>query len=1077
MDFIIPVLVRRRKKRGRHQHTLQVLFAPTWEEQGEDLGPTSRRLARRLTKHLAQCARDDNTAALKYWSWHPEIERRTVKFRLTLRRSTERMNVETIVFKAFGHRIAIIPQMNNFAVDVRKGESVSKRVEAALTEYFMKEEKDEGDEPSEANFDKAFFLHTLELDVPNVRGRLPESNTNNFASLFSADRADGASELDRTGRCLDTLYPNELPRAIHRDDIVERLLQLLADKKRRPVLIVGPSKVGKTAVIQEAVWRRVDAREKKSSSKRNTWLLSPQRLVSGMMYVGQWEERLLAILKHARKQNLVLYFDDLLGLFLAGQTSNSSLSMAQMLKPHLEQSRVRVLAEATPETLRVLEETDRGFADLFQVIRINEPGQAEVLRILLASVRHLEQRHKNRFHPEAIATVYELQARYAPGVAFPGKAVDMLEQLAVRCRDDIGRDEVLGLFRVRSGLDLRMLDMSVRLPRDELHRDFSERLFGQPSAVDALVDSILLARTRLNEPGRPLANLLFVGPSGVGKTEAAKVAATLLYGHEDRLVRFDMNEFVEAFAVPRLIGTFQNPDGLLTAAIRRQPFCVLLLDEIEKAHPDLFDLLLQVLGEGRLTDALGRTVDFSNVLVLLTSNLGVREASKSLGFTADPTGENAAAQVAAHYRDAARDFFRPEFFNRLDQVVAFGALADESLEHIADGLVKQLLARDGVRQRNCILHLDDSLREPLLGMGRDPLLGARALKRSLERQVAQPLARRLAGMPPGVPTLIKVAAGDPLQVDVHELENAAQNPDVLNEQTLGENDLPAVRATIESLARDIAALEPGGAVPLEELSSEQSRYFTLREMLGELQQTFGRWQEDLERAKIPGVANTSRRHPNRRRYQHAGWDTTPSMTNLASLEAMQNALETLNIETYDPGRGERLAFELALLQQALRSKPEKVELQYTVVGGALVKESEPWAFLRQLGGMLDTISCIEFEATRPKDETPPTIVLRGLAVSQLAALLCGGQIFIDTRGSLSVGVLRLATPATESAVPEILRVHAPRSVADYRTGLHLSDQMSVEDLRRWTLAQLPLVLEPPPDDPPTSPNPEEAPHG
>jgi len=1076
MDFIIPVLVRRRKKRRGHLHTLEVLFSSEWFEKGEDLGTTSRRLARRLTKHLGDCAQAGDIGTLKFWSWHPKVERRTVKFLLTLRRSTERINVEIVVFKALGHRIAIIPAMQNFAVEVRKGQSVNERVEAALTEYFMKEEKDEGETPNEANFEHAFFLHTLELDVPNARGELPTPPHRNFAERFSGPKVTGASELDRVGRCLDTLYPDELPRAIHQEPIVERLLQLLDDKQRRPVLLVGPSQVGKTAVIQEAVWRRADAREKKSSRKKNTWLLSPQRLVSGMMHVGQWEERLLLILKHARKQNLILYLDDLLGLFLSGQTSNSSLSMAQMLKPHLEQGRVRVLAEATPETQRLLEETDRGFADLFQIIRIQEPGQTEVLRILLAAVRQLELRHQTRFDPEAIGTVFELQSRYAPGTAFPGKAVHMLEQLAVRYRGDVGRDQVLDLFRARSGLDLRMLDMGIRLPREELHQDFTERLFGQPNAVDALVDSILLARTRLNEPGRPLANLLFVGPSGVGKTEAAKVAATLLYGHEDRLVRFDMNEFVEAFAVPRLIGTFQHPDGLLTAAIRRQPFCVLLLDEIEKAHPDLFDLLLQVLGEGRLTDALGRTVDFSNVLVLLTSNLGVREASKSLGFTGDSDSENAATQAAAHYRDAARDFFRPEFFNRLDRVVAFGALADDSLEHIADVLIKGLLARDGVRQRNCILHLDESLRDPLLAMGRDPLLGARALKRSLERQVAQPLARRLAAMPPGVPTLIKVAAGEPLEVQVHELENAAQNPEVLTEQTLGETDLPAVRATIGSLAAQIAALEPGGAVPLEELSAEQSRYFTLREMLGELQQTFGFWQQDLERAKTPRITNTSRRHPNRRRYQHAGWDTPPSVSNLASLEAMKIALETLNTEAYEPGCGERLAIELALLQHALACPAEQqAKLAYNLVGGVMVPEAKPSIFLDQLGSVLDSLTGIKVEHS-PTGTSTGAIVLQGLAASEIAPLVCGAQIFIDTSGSLSVGVLRLVedeTSASDLPIPKVLRVHAPRSVADYRTGLHLSGQVSGEDLRRWTLSQLPLVLEPPPETPSTT----EADHG
>lgn len=328
-------------------------------------------------------------------------------------------------------------------------------------------------------------------------------------------------------------------------------------------------------------------------------------------------------------------------------TSQSTLSVAALLKTVPERRHVRVIGEMTPEAFRVLREKDRSFADAFHVIRISELSADDNLRVLFSEQRRLETRHRCRFSIESLPAVIDLQRRYARDVAFPGKAANFLKRLAVRIEGEaqpdassdkagtpavISRERVLDAFHQQTGLPRSFLDQQQTLASDHVAQKPRERFVGQPDAVKAAVEIIAIARARLNDPTRPIASLLLLGPTGVGKTEFAKSLAAYLFGHADRLLRFDMNEYVSPNAVPQLVGTFAQPEGLLTAAVRRQPFAMILFDEIEKGHPDVFDLLLQVLGEGRLTDARGRTTDFSNTIIVLTSNLGTQRSESGLGF-------------------------------------------------------------------------------------------------------------------------------------------------------------------------------------------------------------------------------------------------------------------------------------------------------------------------------------------------------------------------------------------------------------------------------------------------------------
>ena len=447
---------------------------------------------------------------------------------------------------------------------------------------------------------------------------------------------EGQGELERVGRCLDRLYPDDLDRAIGRDREVAELARLLGAGDRRPVLVLGPRLVGKTALIHEHVFRTVAGRKNPYRARENVWLLAPQRLISGMSFVGQWEDRLLSILRAAEERRHVLYFDDLLGLFHAGQSRCSNLSMAQVLRPHLERRGVRILAELTPEAFRVLRERDRGLADLFHVLPLDPPAEPDNLRILVGALRHLEGRHRCRFGTDVLPVVLDLQRRYAREAEFPGKAVAYLKRLAVKYQDvDVKYPQVIDQFHAQTGLAVTFLDARKRLEREEIIESLRRDVVGQDAALEAAADVLGIAKARLNDPDRPLGSLLFLGPTGVGKTQCAKALARYLFGDPGRLLRFDLNEFGAPGSAVRLVGTFAEPEGLLTGAVRRRPFAVVLLDEVEKAHPEVFDVLLQVLGEGRLTDALGRTVDFGNTLIVLTSNLGVRQAESSLGFGRD----------------------------------------------------------------------------------------------------------------------------------------------------------------------------------------------------------------------------------------------------------------------------------------------------------------------------------------------------------------------------------------------------------------------------------------------------------
>ena len=834
MKITLPIYVEtiHDPKEKEHLFRVRPLFFPQPRRQHRSLDRALARLADDLRCDLGKMGKALRHDELAAYSFCPDLEHHRLDLTLELRHHRARGRFLFVAFAALGRRLAFTPAVPEVWFDLQPGERLEDRATEVLTRHFREREKEDEDHfltPEDLSLAAQAWVSTLELDDLHPAQEIFKAPQPFFALMGGEERVDGDAELERVGRCLNRLYPDELERAFGREKDLTELTRLLEARDHRPVLMIGPRLVGKTALLHEYVYRKTERRRSPYAARDNVWLLSPQRLISGMSYVGQWENRLLAILKAVRKRAHLLYFADLLGLFHAGISSCSQLSVAHVLKPYLERRDVRLVAEITPEAFQVLREQDRSFAELFHLLPLAECAAADNLRILIRVQRELEGRHNCRFALDVLPTVLDLQRRYAREAVFPGKAAVFLQQLAVKGRNaDVTRATALDEFHARSGLGVTFLDTRARLaragsggrPGPDDHRPERGPAGGRGRGRH---------RQGPSQRSRPSVGLVPVsGPYRSGQDPVRKALAGYLFGDPDKVLRFDMNEYVTPDAVTRLVGTFANPEGLLTSALRHQPFAVVLLDEIEKAYPDVFDLLLQVLGEGRLTDALGRTVDFTNALVILTSNLGVREAEQSIGFL-PKSGE-----AARPYVQAAERFFRPEFFNRLDRIVPFGRLARDDVRRIARRLIQDVFQREGLLRRRCILQVEERVLEQVVDLGYDPHLGACALKRAIERHLTRPVAARLASEKPGRLTVIRLHPGPELMaVHVQELIDAVPLPRSL---PLFDRDalLAQIEASLRRIEDEARPLRPGGEIVRANLKPEHDRYFILRGQIDRL---------------------------------------------------------------------------------------------------------------------------------------------------------------------------------------------------------------------------------------------------
>ncbi|XXX77784.1 AAA family ATPase [Sorangium sp. So ce134] len=528
-----------------------------------------------------------------------------------------------------------------------------------------------------------------------------------------------------------------------------RLAALLDGEERLGVLLVGPEHAGKTALMQAYVARQT----------RLVYATSGAQLVAGMSGLGQWQERIHGVMEAAAALDAVLYFENLDDL-LAERAEGGHVDLAGAMRPYLDEGRVRVVCELRDDRLDALEGQHWAFFAGLSRIRV-EPLTAADTRKALAERAERDRRvepHRPAVAGDALTALVDLAERYLPYSAFPGKAVRLYEDLrTVHERErtaqgepvTLGRSDLYELFSTRTGMPAFLLRDDLPLGAGRVARDLGASVIGQERAVRALAETIAVVKAGLSPPDKPLATFLFVGPTGVGKTELARALAGLLFGSPDRLSRFDMSEFSSEGAADRLIRGADGAGGLLTQRVREQPFCVLLLDEIEKAHRAVFDLLLQVLGEGRLSDARGRTAYFHNAIVIMTSNLGAAERRAQAGFAGErgaaPPDEQAALDEA-HYQRVVAGAFRQEFVNRVDRVVPFRALTRAELAEVARLTAQRLSQRRGLSEAGVALEVSPRALARLAEDGHAPAYGARALRRHVEEHLAAPLARLLAGL-------------------------------------------------------------------------------------------------------------------------------------------------------------------------------------------------------------------------------------------------------------------------------------------------------------------------------------------
>jgi ATP-dependent Clp protease ATP-binding subunit ClpC len=509
-----------------------------------------------------------------------------------------------------------------------------------------------------------FFVERAVVKLPSPRQRHEKKTTNE-------------SNDETLTKVAKRITADKLPAAFLLDQQVRQLAELLGHRQPASVLLVGPAGVGKTAAFQQLI--RTAANWQLSDFE--FWRTDGSNLIAGMAGFGQWQERCQKLVDELAKEKSVLHLGNLIELSEVGRGGGATLGIADFLLPLIGQGKLLAVAECTPEQLAIAQKQIPRLLDVFTQIEFTAPEPVACGEILVRVAA--ESPVSANITADAISLVEQLHRRFAKYSPMPGRAIGFLKNLLednTAPDQRIDSESVIQAFSRQSCLPEFLLSQHQPLDIARTETWFSERLIGQPEPIEWMVDAIASIKSNLNRPGRPIGSFLFIGPTGVGKTEMAKTIAEYMFGDPKRLVRIDMSEYHQPLAVARLIGATGSGDGVLTNKVRENPFSVLLLDEIEKADPGVFDLLLQVLGEGRLTDGRGQTSDFTNSIVILTSNLGVESYRVSgLGFQAT-TGDTSWRE---HFLKKIQQFFRPEFVNRLDRIVPFAPLDLPSIKKIA----------------------------------------------------------------------------------------------------------------------------------------------------------------------------------------------------------------------------------------------------------------------------------------------------------------------------------------------------------------------------------------------------------
>jgi ATP-dependent Clp protease ATP-binding subunit ClpC len=591
--------------------------------------------------------------------------------------------------------------------------------------------------------------------------------------------------LDKYGRDLtEQARAGKIGPAIAREKEIRALARTLARSKKNNPLLLGDAGVGKTAVVEGLAYAIHAGSAPKSLENRRLVQIEIGTLVAGTSLRGQFEERLIGIVDEAKNAgNVILFIDEIHTIVGAGDTIDSNLDAANILKPALARGELICIGATTHEEYRRAIAQDPALDRRFRTIDIEEPSEASSLEILKGQRERLEKHHGVTITQEALEMAVNLSVRFLPDRRLPDKALDLLDEACTRViirtlsPDESSADftpevEVENIAAVLSdwtGIPVTELTKDEKRRLAGLEDALRQRVIGQDEAVTTVAEAIKTARAGLGDPLRPIGVFLFLGPSGVGKTELGRALAEFLFGSDDAMLRLDMSEFHDSHTVARLIGAppgYKDTQrgGQLTDGLRRRPYSVVLLDEVEKAAPEVFDIFLQVFDEGRLSDAHGRNVDARHSVFIMTSNIGTEEAGKHLGFLG---GSDQKPDFTAYLSR----FFRPEFLNRIDEIITFHSLDQEKMSRILDLQLKDL--HDRLLQQKLTLELADDARELILKKGYDPLNGARPLRRAIERLLTRPLSTRIVedDFQKGDTILARADEGDRLRFEVKAAQN------------------------------------------------------------------------------------------------------------------------------------------------------------------------------------------------------------------------------------------------------------------------------------------------------------------
>jgi len=636
-----------------------------------------------------------------------------------------------------------------------------------------------------------FFLHqqgVTRLDVVNYisHGVAKVAEETKRAETEQTAEADAApaSALDSYTLNLNAqVIAGKIDPVIGRDKELERVIQTLCRRRKNNPLLVGEAGVGKTAIAEGLARRIVEKTVPEVLANAVIYSLDMGALLAGTKYRGDFEQRLKAVMKKLEEQpDAVLFIDEIHTLIGAGAASGGTLDASNLLKPALSNGSLKCIGATTYQEYRGIFEKDHALSRRFQKVDIEEPSIAETVQILKGLKSRFEKHHSVKYTLGALNTAAELSAKYINDRHLPDKAIDVIDEAGAAQRilpkskqkKVIGDKEIEDIIAKIARIPPKNISSDDRNALKTLDRDLKAVVFGQDKAIESLASAIKMARSGLGSQNKPIGSFLFSGPTGVGKTEVAKQLAYTL-GIE--LVRFDMSEYMERHAVSRLIGAppgyvgFEQ-GGLMTEAITKHPYCVLLLDEIEKAHPDIYNILLQVMDHGTLTDNNGRKADFRNVTIIMTTNAGAESLSKTtMGFT---QGKQVGDEMAEIKR-----LFSPEFRNRLDATVSFAPLSQEIIMRVVDKFLMQL--EDQLQEKKVEANFSDKLKAYLGKKGFDPLMGARPMSRLIQDTIRRGLADELL--------FGKLANGGHVFVDIDDKDQITLDfEDITSDKSTGNSD-------------------------------------------------------------------------------------------------------------------------------------------------------------------------------------------------------------------------------------------------------------------------------------------------